>query len=415
MPKSATKKTNHRPRIATASLEEVLGAYRDLRAATADLFHAVGVDATRTRETARELGLNRGLAWRLSRVVREADSAVAISDVPGRPSIEKLIAACRERGAPESELQATMHAFDAYQQAVDACSGDRKTLAMMMANHGHVEPSAEQERARRKLFEGACSVWGGQAQVRFVTVFVFPSADDPTQLDAGHVTGFVGFRRLSPRPWPLSYEAVHDDSGTKVSFQKVPLDPNGVGEGELQLLSEFCDPPRPKIDVCQNGDFKRFDLAAGPVGNEGLTTCVFGSHLRQLYPRYSEAVNTAGFMVLLTTPVELVVFDMFVHRDLGIEGPPRSQLLDRLKFPHSNDESLFDEQSLPIAEEASMIRGGVRAAMHLRIPWYGRLLEYVGARIGHNLDEFDGSRFEMAYPPISTTLSRRFDLAKPPK
>ncbi len=415
MPKSATNKNSRGGRIATASLEEVLGAYRDLRAATAELFHSVGVDATRTRETARVLGLNRGLAWRLSRVVREADSAVAVSDVPGRPSIEKLIAACRERGAPEAELQAAIAAFDAYQRAVDACSGDRKTLAMMMANHGHVEPFAEQERARRKLFEGACSVWGGQAQVRFVTVFVFPSADDPTRLDAGHVTGFVGFRRLSPRAWPLSYEAVHDDSGASRSFMKVPLDPHGVGEGELQLLSEFCDPPRPKIEVRQNGDFKRFDLAAGPVGNEGLTTCVFGSHLRQLYPRYSETPDTAGFMVLLTTPVERVVFDMFVHRDLRVPGPPRTQLLDRLKFPHSNDESLFDEQSLPMAEEPTVIRGGIRAAMHLRIPFYPRLLEYVCGRIGHGIDAFDGSRFEMAYPPISTTLSRRFDLKPAPR
>lgn len=74
----------------------------------------------------------------------------------------------------------------------------------------------------------------------------------------------------------------------------------------------------------ESGSYKRFELAAGPVGNEGLTTCVLCTHLRLIYSRYSDTPDTAGFMVLLTTPVERVMFDMYVHRLMNIETPPQA-------------------------------------------------------------------------------------------
>ncbi|MBX3360311.1 MAG: hypothetical protein KF705_02545 [Phycisphaeraceae bacterium] len=82
-----------------ASLGEVLNAFHAVRTSIAELMDAVGVDPNKTRESARLLGLNRGLAWRLSRVVREGDVPSVVGDVPGKQSIRKFISACRERGA----------------------------------------------------------------------------------------------------------------------------------------------------------------------------------------------------------------------------------------------------------------------------------------------------------------------------
>ncbi|MCC6677827.1 MAG: hypothetical protein IT436_11830 [Phycisphaerales bacterium] len=392
----------------------MITAFHLARAEVATLFSAAGLDPTKTRESARELGINRGLGWRLSRMVRESDPSVAASDVPGSQSMARFFEACRQRGAPENAIAAAIAALDRFEAALSSCSGDRKTLAMLMANRRDTGGRTETDKVRRTLFEGACGVWGVQAQTRFVTVFVFPSPDDPGMLDAGHVTGFVGFRRLSAKPWPLSYEAVHKSSGAVAPFIKEPLDPVGAGEGKLQLMKRYCSPPDMDVQVVMGGDYKRFELAAGPVGNEGLTTCVFGTRLRSLYPRYSATPDTAGFMVLMSTPVERVLFDMFVHRDLGVTTPPRAQLLDRLGFPHSNDESQFDRQSLQVPEAPELLPDGLAGTLCPYIPWYSKLVEDVTARVGHSIDEFVGSRFEMRYPPISTTLSRRFDLKPGP-
>lgn len=394
----------------SASIQEVLDSYHQVRAAVAGLFAEIGVDPTKTRESARALELNRGLIWRLTRIVRTADATSVISDVPGRSSMSKFTEACRERGASGAKLNAASDAIDAFEEAVNACSGDRKTLAMLMANHPEKGASTgEQERARRKLFEGACAVWGVQAQLRFVTVFVYPDAEAPTKLSAGHVTGFVGFRRLSSRQWPMSFEAVHDESGESVAFRKEPLDPDGVEEGDLQLLSRFCEPRKPPIVTSHYHGYKAFELATGPVGNEGLTTCIFGSHLRQVFDRWPSVPETVGFNVLLTTPIERLMFDVFVHRDLRAPRAPRARLLDRLAYPHGGKDSEFERQKLPLVERPTTLRPDYSGAISPYLPQYPEILKFVSERIGHDYASFEGSRFEMAYPPIATILNRPFD------
>lgn len=394
----------------SVSIQEVLDSYHQVRAAVAGLFAEIGVDPTKTRESARALELNRGLIWRLTRIVRTADAPSVISDVPGRSSMQKFTDACRDRGASTPRVDAALEAIDAFEEAVNACSGDRKTLAMLMANHpGRDSSTGEQERARRKLFDGACAVWGVQAQLRFVTVFLYPDPDDPSKLSAGHVTGFVGFRRLSARQWPMSFEAVHDESGESVQFRKEPLDPEGVEEGELQLLSRFCEPSRPKIVTTSHYGYKAFELAPGPVGNEGLTTCIFGSHLRQVFDRWPSVPEMVGFNVLLTTPIERLLFDVFSHRDLRAPSQPRARLLDRLAYPHGGRDADFERQKLPMTESPVALRSDISGAISPYLPRYPEILKFVCERIGYGFGEFEGSRFEMAYPPISTILNRPFD------
>ncbi|MCA9283999.1 MAG: hypothetical protein KDA22_02200 [Phycisphaerales bacterium] len=402
------------PTGAPGTVANVLEAYHGLRAAITELFEAVGVDAAKTRESARSLGLNRGLAWRVTRIVRSANDPAVISDVPGRQSMSRMLEACRTLGAPDQGIARTEAAIDRYEEAVRSCSDDRKTLAMVLSHHVNGVQSIEPERGRRKLFEGAASVWGVRAEVRFVTVFAFPSPDDPTRIDAGHVTGYVGFRRLSARAWPLFREAVHDADGKPRPFEREPLS-GSVGDDGLGLLNEFCDPAAPEIEISEGGGFRTFELAAGPVGNRGLTTCVFGTRLRHLYPRYATTPDTAGFMVLLQTPTKHLVFDMFVHRDLKIGGMPRVELLDRLTFPHGNDEREFPRQLMPIAEQPTALPPGIDGAVSPAMPWYPRLLRSITSRIEQPFEAFEGSRLELAYPPIATVLSRRFDLHPPPE
>lgn len=404
---------------ATATMGDVLDSFHDLRTCVLNLFEAADLDPSKTRELARELGVNRGLAWRLSRLVRTEDSTSVAHDVPGRQSMARFAKLCQQRGADESLVGQLLDSTDKYEELVAACSGSKKTLAMLLANRGEDTSAQDRERARRTLFEGACSVWGVQAQTRFVTVFLFPSPENPEKLSAAHITGYVGFRRLSERPWPLSYEALHDAQGNPYRMRKDPLDPTGYEEGQLQLLPEFCDPREPKIEVVEHGDYKCFNLAAGPVGNKGLTTCMFGSHLHEIYSRYtqpdSEELETAGFMVLLQTPVERVIFDYFVHEDIDMVGEPITHLLDRLTYPHQNRESDFDKQSMAIDETPRTLTRGMRGAFTPHMTWYPKLIEFASAQIEMSIDRFNGTRFEMAYPPISTTLSRRITLGRKPK
>lgn len=408
-----TTQTGH---AAPKSIDEVIESFHMVRAAVSDILVASGADPNKTRDSARLLGLNRGLAWRVSRVVRSEDIGAALSDVPTSASMDKLIRACQDRGASSELVQVARDAIDRFEGAVKRCSGDRKTLAMLMANRDERSSGIELERARRKLFEGACSVWGVQAAVRFVSVFLYPAPDDPSMLNVGHSTGYIGFRRLREIPWPLSYETVQDKEGAPRRFIKEPLDPNGSeSEGMRQLIGRFCSPDDLRINVVQLGQVKRFELESGPVGNQGLTTCVFGSHLQHLFSRYASPEDDyATFYVQLETPVERVIFDMYVHEDLQVEGIPEVHLCDRLTHRHIARESDIEQESLPIGEEPFALGRGAAGAVTPHIPFYSRLVEFIGERIGHAPEEFRGSRFELKYPPISTALARRMALETAP-
>lgn len=399
------------PAAESASIRDVMASFQVLRSSVLELFGSTGVDPTKTREMARDLGLNRGLAWKLSRVARSIDGTDVAHDVPGKQSMEKFIDVCEQRGVEPALIAKAHKATDAFEASVASCSGGRKTLAMLLANSGDNVASQDRERARRMLFDGACSVWGVQAQTRFVSVFLCPSRTEPGMLDAAHVTGYVGFRQFSSRAWPMSYEAVHDKEGKKLAIQKDPLDPSGYEEGDLQLMRSFCEPSSPDIEVQMQGDYKVFNLAAGQVGNRGLTTCVFGSYLRSIYSqKQSDEHDTAGFMVMLQTPVERVIFDYFIHDSIQYKDEVVTHMLDRLTYPHDNRVENFENQSMSIAERGYDLPAGVDGAATAHLPWYQRLMEFVSERTGYSIEEFRGSRFEMAYPPISTTLSRRIEI-----
>ena len=402
-------KTGHQP-TDSASIRDVMASFQVLKSSVLELFGATGVDPTKTRELARELGLNRGLAWKLSRVARSIDGTDVAHDVPGKQSMDLFIRVCEERGVNDTLISKATQATQAFEESVSSCSGGRKTLGMLLANRTGSTSDSDRERARRTLFDGACAVWGVQAQTRFVTVFLFPSKDKPGYLDAVHVTGHVGFRQLSSRPWPMSYEAVHDSDGNSVPIIKEPLDPDGSEEGELQIIREFCEPDVPSITVRKQKDYKTFELDAGPVGNKGMTTVVFGSYLKALYMQSYDRPETAGFMVLLQTPVERVIFDYYIHKDVQTEGEVITHLLDRMTYPHENREEDFDHQSMSISESPRKLPHGIHGASTPHLPWYPRLLELISDRTGLDYDDFSGSRFTMNYPPISTTLSMRIGL-----
>ena len=388
-----------------------MDSFYRVRAAVHDLLSSVGADPSRTRESSRLLGLSRQLTWRLSRVVCSTEPETILSDIPGPQGMSKFVAACRDLGAPEANVEALLSAAESFEDAIHAVSGDRKSLAALMANQGERTDSGAHERERRKLFEGGGAVWGVQASVRFVSVFLFPASDDSSMLDVAHVTGYLGFKRLRSIPWPMSYEAVRSRGGAPVRFSKEPLDPMGVSEGQLQLVKRFCEPTNPDIRVVTLGDLKRFELAPGPVGKAGAANVVFGTYLRHLYPRAASDDHTnANFTVMLETPVERVIFDMFVHRDIALNAPPSAHLCEKLTHPHAPNDDEIERLALPCAETVQTLGPGASGALTPYIPWYSRLVTFVTERINRSPDEFAGTRFEMAYPPIPTSLVRGFPL-----
>ncbi|HVU62764.1 MAG TPA: hypothetical protein VHC70_02215 [Phycisphaerales bacterium] len=384
------------------------------RAAIAGVLESAGVDATKTRETARVLNVNRGLVWRLSRVVGAEDDVTAAAHLPGQVGLERLLEACRERGVQESDLEQVRTAVRGFHSTVQQHSGDRRTLEILLANaggSGTQTTSADLESARRAMFEGGCAVWGVRAEVRLRAIFLTPNREQPGMLDQADVAGYVGFRRLRQVPWPMSYKAVYTDAGASDAPKEEPIDVESAQGGALPLLREFCVPRDLTIQAVRTARATRHELPASPAGASEAATCVFGTVHRKIYTaRRTPDCHMAGALVVLDTPVERVILDTFVHRSLGIVGPPETLLLDRLTRPHGYNEAEVASEALPIENVSRLLGPGSAGAVTPRVPFYPRLIERVCERLGFTPDEFVSHRVEMAYPPIPTALIARYVL-----
>lgn len=393
------------------SIEAIRHAVHEARAALAAVLESAGVDATKTRETARQLNVNRGMVWRVSRVVGAQDDVTAATHLPGSVGLERLLEACRVRGVEASVLEAARMAVRQFHVVVQSHSGDRRTLEILLANAGVQTTSANLETARRSMFDGGCAVWGVRAELRLRSMFLAPNAADPTMLDQADVAGYAGLRRLRPVPWPMSYKAVYQDDGSTDAPKEEPIDLAGAYASSLPLLREFCVPSDLSIKAVITQRATRHELPVLTNGGSEATTCVFGTIHKRIYPaRQTPDCRLGGALVVMDTPVERVMFDTFVHKSLEIASAPQVILVDRLTRPHGYNADEIESEALPIDAAIRRLGPGSAGAVTPHLPWYPRMVERVCARLGYRADEFVAYRMEMVYPPIPTALLARFEL-----
>ena len=392
-------------------VRELQTAVENVRTAFTDLLTAAGADPTKTRASARQLDLNRGLVWRVSRVIYANDIAESASQIPGRTGFSRLINRSRENGAPEDIINRATQAYEAYEAITKKYAGDRRTLSAVLANCASPDSTTQLEETRRQMFTSGSAIWGVQAQVRLRTIWILPNEADETMLDIYSVNGYVGFRRLRPIAWPMAYEYMVREDGRRVL---PPVEPLVLSEGdssELPLLREFCSPDELRIQLVKDDQLKRFELVAGPLGNREIVDCIIGFIGRQNYPIHRTDQHQHGSFILnIDTPVERVIFDLFVHESLGFDLPPEVALLDQLTRHHGYIPEDIAVESLPLTISARSLAAGTDSCATPAIPWYVKMLDYVHERLPSDDDAFVAHRFEMSYPPFPTGLLMRFPL-----
>jgi hypothetical protein len=155
----------------------------------------------------------------------------------------------------------------------------------------------------------------------------------------------------------------------------------------------------------------RYRLLEGPVGNTAADTCIVGIVGRNLIRRRAAANDTIGeHLARLYTPVELLIHDLFVHRDLDYAHAPQIFLYSQLPIHAPYPTFGRDEGLLPVAERVSKLGVGPASAFTSEIPQYRRMIERVFARTGWDPQHFFGYRFKMRYPPIPSLAILRYAL-----
>lgn len=386
---------------------------RRVRRALSEVLSAIGADPTRPQSVARQLGLDKNLAWKTSKIVSDDDLFAAIPKLPGRSGQKILIKSFQNAGAPVDAVTAVQEAMDEFERLVETHAGDRETLEMMLSGLTK-EGQVERDEAHRRLaFQGNSAIWGVQARVQIAAHFVAPTANVPGKLDMASISGLVDLRRLRhDAPWAVATMQSFSDDGTPREFGNwEPLDQSELNKSGLPVLRAFSTDPVPPMQVTktQTGG-RRYELIEGPVGNAGAVTCITGWMDRASVNMYQTPDDKIGeHLVFLCTPVEVIVQDLYVHRSMTFAHAPRALVYSQMPggpvYPYVSR----NQGVLPVAE--TMISLGTPPDLTTpEIPRYRQMVEMAASRLGHSMSDFVGFRMRLRYPPIPTTMVYTYNL-----
>ena len=382
-----------------------------VRTSLAEVLAVIGVDATKPQSMARQLGLDKSLAWKTSRIVSDADPFAAIPRLPGRSGQKILLNSLRTAGAPADAIGAVQEALDEFEQLVETHAGDRETFEMMLSGLGKDGQSDLDEAHRKLSFQGNSAIWGVQARVQMAAQFVTPGSG--SKLTLATVYGLIDFRRLrTSAAWAVANMWGYHDDGTTAKVADEPLERNDGSLPGLPLLTSFSSPNLPPMrgSMSRNG-LRRYEIVEGPVGMTGAMNIVSGWVSRDTVDRYRTDVDRVGeHLVYLSTPAELLIHDLFVHKSLDFAMRPRAHLYSQLPggpvYPLDGHEC----GQLPLPEAMVDLGEGPPDLTTPEVARYRAMAEMGAKAAGFSLNDFHGFRLKIKYPPIPTLTLFRYDL-----
>lgn len=380
---------------------------RTLQGAFAELLHAAGADPSTPQSIVREVGLNKNLAWKISRIVQAEDASTALELMPGASGIKIFLDAAGRSGVDEACIGRARDAVEAYEELIRTHSGDRTTLEMMGGELDTAGLRQRDEQHRKLLFQGASYVWGAQARVITKIGVVYPS-EKPGHINVATVGGFVDFRRLRPDiAWTMAKRDSSNDDGSEIGRQQwVPLDPEQPEVDGPPLLRAFCSDPIPELRRVETSNEIRYELPEGEIGNTGALTCLIGMVMKDL-PNHRTPENTHGsFSTRCEVPAELMNVDMFFHESMGLTGAPEVRLHSKIdEYANSNGSA-----ELPFHEKLQDLGTSAVPRPATEVPGYIRLVESMFGMIGQPIERFRGYRVRIPYPAYPTSLEMRYPL-----
>lgn len=382
-----------------------------LRRALLELYRAVGADSTRPQDVSRQYKLNKNLAWKVSRIIGTDNALEAVRLIPGTGGLDILLAAMERAGAPEASIERVREAMGEFESMVEMHMGDRGHLELVLDSMGVGRPM---EQSRKHAFRGNSGIWGVQAMTRFTAHFIAPNADDPSMLDLGMIGGLSRMQRLRAIDrWPVFQLRNYNDDGSPQdrSGSRVAIEPEQDGSpGDPWLMRSFCSPNMPEMYVRALGDTKVYEIGDGPVGRQGEFSCCFGFAELGTVPRYADASNTVGELISsVSMPVELLHFDLFIHRDLTEAMDPEVLMQGTLGGSIDGVGSM----RLPLPERFKDL--GINAMVDTAmIERYGDAVDRVFDRMGHDRTHFVSKRLTVEHPPLSSRVVVRYQLPESP-
>jgi hypothetical protein len=377
-----------------------------LRSGLLDLYRSVSADPAKPQEVTRRFGVNRNLAWHISRLLRDDDILDTVPMVPRAGAADILLESMKRAGAPIDLVYAARRAFEDFDTMVETHAGDRADLDLLLDSMGRGNESLEL--SRKLAFKGNSGLLGMQVATRLTIQCIGPSATDPDMYDAIQIAGLCDVKRFrSIESWPVARIGRYNRESTpSVAPSRVPIDPTCTDTPGL--MHAFCEGSMPAIATRQRGDGQYYDIGSGPVGKRGQFTCHFGFIQRNFVCKYAVgSVGCATIAAAITMPAERLQFDLFVHE--SVPGPVERRALVYAKTWDDSSGALDPTAILPIpANVIDLGPGGQHGS-----PFVNRYADLIAATF--SAAQWDPARFRchrvmLEFPPMSSVVAMQLRL-----
>lgn len=370
---------------------------RTLRRAIANVLRSVGAAIDQPQEISRGFGIDKTLAWKLSRLVLEDDALGSIVHAPRLPGLVLFEKAMSKACAPADALTELREAIESFERFVEAHAGDRDVMEIMVTTpRGRAGASAKRlEHFRKDGFLANSATWGVSAKTHLAIRWVVPSRREG-MVDLITVCGFIAFRRLrSDVPWTA---ASFYQWGADGSLMMEPLAGLG-GTSDMPLLAEFCSKPLPPMRSVRDGNVRtRLMIDAGPVGNVASADVLLGWVHRESAPiRASRPGEVGEHAAMLITPAEVFLHDVFIHKDLSFAHSLSATVYGMMPGGPQYPAGEVPAQVLPVPTDLQEIDPGQDTP---EVPAYPEIVTRVTASAGQDPWAYRGFRLRVKYPPI---------------
>lgn len=365
-------------------------------------------------EVADGFGVHRKLGWQIARAAYDDDPFLAARFIPTPRAVRTWLDAARLKSVGEELLDAAERATLAFENLIETHAVDRAQLEMMLEACARIPDESSDERWRRDAFNGNSYIWGVRVKTQLATAFMAPSAEKPGWFDFARLNALLGFVRTRPDVRWVVAQAVtlRGDDNEVMRPQREPLSPSDAARMHgVPIIEQFCSPSAPPV-VRRAGshDLVEDELLPGPVGQTGEVDLVMGEVLRAMAPMHgSREGENALFGTGVRAPAELLLCDLFVHRDLFPHVERTIRVYSELFSPVTRDE----RDRLIVADRVQHLGRGLGRLAAPEAPHYRRMSSFVFETLGWNPEEFDLYRIRMAYPPMPASVMFHHPLPPP--
>ena len=386
--------------------EDAAEAMTGLRNTLAGLIGSCNqVTGTRPIDISRGLGIDMKLAWKMSHLAEAARPFDAVRHLPGTAGLRIFLDAATARDADPDAVKRSMEAFAVVQGVISQYCGTRKVFEAMVSELREAEDRPPLQADRKRLFEGARSVWGLKADLIHRMDILHPCRVEGL-LDCVTIRTLAGIRRLRggiplmfPRP------RVVDDRGMESrSNLREALD-STIDTGAFPVVEALCDGPLPTLRTQTQTEGMIFEAPPLDAADPSGFTVVTGEILRAAQPTRVRGDSHGIYQLMrLRVPAPIAIFDVLVHeslidRDMQPDSYLASELHVSASFIHN-----VRRVRLPIGIRRCEIETEAAPGLDSKGGIQTRL-DMAMRALASRREEFRWFRLEVEYPPICSLIA----------